>query len=370
MLLTLTPTLLVMALFGWQSADIKDDETVIFFPTFGQFDPQAGVWNLDIHGWIFEPETDSRKRAAALGLLRRVLGLEADAEETEMFRQRARSFLVDNERGKELSIRLAGRTHTLGKSAANGHFQATLRLTKEEAEAALRMQTAPGGGELLAAARWLSFEAITPVGDKRTFSGAAQLIEDRGLSVISDIDDTIKESNVRDRRELLANTFLRKFKSVDGMAELYARWQREGAAFHYVSASPWQLFAPLEEFRQAAGFPRGTFHMQLFRIKDTSSLNFFGPHDEHKLAAVEALLTAFPNRRFVLVGDSGERDPEIYGTLARKHPQRIAHVFIRKVTNEDPHGERFRTALRDVRAERWRVFEKAEELRNVTFMVD
>jgi len=383
MLPILAPALVTMAVFAAYADAIKDDENVVFFPTFGRFDAEAGVWNVAIHGWIFEPETDSRKRAAALGLLRHLLGLEANAEETAIFRERARTFLVDNERGKELSIRLAGKTHPLGKSAVNGHFQANLRLTKEEADAALHEQAAasaktvvpntsdkagpesrPASQEMPSPGR-LTFTALSQAGDRRTFAGSVQLIDDSGVSVISDIDDTIKVSNVRHRRELLANTFLRKFQPAEGMADLYTRWQRAGAAFHYVSAGPWQLFAPLEEFRRAFGFPQGTFDMQLFRIKDSSSLNFLGPHDEHKIAAIEPLLAAFPNRRFVLVGDSGERDPEIYGTLARKYPKRIAHIFIRNVTKEDPHCERFRTAFHDVPEERWRVFEKVEEIKDV-----
>ena len=63
-----------------------------------------------------------------------------------------------------------------------------------------------------------------------------------GLSIIW-YRDTVKVSNVN-KRELLANTFLREFTPIEGMAALFRRWGRaHGAVFHYVSASPWQLWA-------------------------------------------------------------------------------------------------------------------------------
>jgi len=63
-----------------------------------------------------------------------------------------------------------------------------------------------------------------------------------GVSIISDIDDTIKISNVVNKRSLLKNTFYNYFKPVDGMNELYQKWSEQNCQFHYVSSSPWQLY--------------------------------------------------------------------------------------------------------------------------------
>ena len=82
------------------------------------------------------------------------------------------------------------------------------------------------------------------------------LVPPEGLSIISDIDDTVKVSNVLNKRELLANTFLREFTPIEGMAALFRRWGRaHGAVFHYVSASPWQLQPELQAFLQDAVRP-------------------------------------------------------------------------------------------------------------------
>jgi phosphatidate phosphatase APP1 len=54
-------------------------------------------------------------------------------------------------------------------------------------------------------------------------------------------------------------------------------------------------------------------------------------HDDYKLGRLEQLATSFPGLRFLLVGDSGERDPEIYRAFQKKHPDRVVAVVIRKV---------------------------------------
>jgi phosphatidate phosphatase APP1 len=182
---------------------------------------------------------------------------------------------------------------------------------------------------------------------------------------VSDIDDTVKESHVTDRGELLANTFLREFRAVAGMAETYRTWAAREAVFHYVSASPYQLHEPLTRFLDSAGFPTGSMDMKRFRWKDSSVANLFASSPEIKRPAIEALLTAFPRRKFALVGDSGEEDPELYADLARNHPEQVVRVLIRDVAGDGLRSTRFAEAFRGLPRERWVVFREAAELRDV-----
>jgi phosphatidate phosphatase APP1 len=64
-------------------------------------------------------------------------------------------------------------------------------------------------------------------------------------------------------------------------------------------------------------------------------------------------------RKLVLVGDSGERDPEIYGFIARKYPKRVHKIFIRAVKGEKSDDERFLKAFDTVPREKWLVFNDA-----------
>ncbi len=335
-------------------SSVKSDEQVVFFPTAGQQDRATDTWTVPIHGWIFEPETDSASRGAAIKLFRKRMGIPADAADAAVLRRRAAAFIVDNERGKELSVRIGAKTYPLGESEKNGHFRGIVRLTAAEVD---QLQT---GGHV--ADGWLTFRLASKVRDDRTFTGRVQLIGPEGVSVISDIDDTIKITNVTDREALLANTFCRPFASVPGMARVYRNWQKAGAVFHYVSASPWQLYGPLGGWLTADNFPAGSMHLKSFRWKDRTFLELFEDSDAVKRPVIETLLGQYPARRFILVGDSGEKDPELYGELARKYPRQITGVLIRQQGPQPPSKARLASAFRNVPPEKVKVFAAAAEI--------
>lgn len=335
---------------GDVNSPIKSDEEVLFFPTYGRLDETGKSWAIAVHGWIYEPELGSLARRKLLDQLGRSLGIDEQAADMATFEKRARAFIVDNERGKTIPIRIGETVDQVGLSGRNGHFEGSLRLSVESAE---KLKQEQG---------WVHFHAVTQARDDREFAGRIQLISRTGISVISDIDDTIKVSEVRDRKALLANTFLRAFQAVPGMAECYQGWAERGAAFHYVSASPWQLYCPLAEFLRENDFPDGTLHLKDFRWKDTSFFSLFQSPEATKRRAIEPILQAFPNRRFILVGDSGEKDPEIYQGLLLKYKTQIARIFIRDVTGEEATSERYTRLFKDVPSVRWKVFRDAGDL--------
>lgn len=166
---------------------------------------------------------------------------------------------------------------------------------------------------------------------------------------------------MRNRHELIRNTFSRPFKPAPGMAALYASWATNaGAQFHYVSAGPWQLYPPLSEFILSEGFPAGIFHMKYFRVKDETFWDLFKSPERYKPGVIEPMLKRFPERRFILVGDSGEKDPEIYGGIARRHKKQIAKICIRDVT--DDLEARYLDAFEGLPRELWTIFKDPAEL--------
>jgi hypothetical protein len=332
------------------ASSLKPDEEVVFYTSFGWRTNDG--WEIQIHGVIFEPE----KRAASIAALRHALGLSGvklnDAER-DCFARNARLFLTDHERGKKFALRVGGREFQADKSSPDGGFSVTVRLTNEEVRKSAGINN-----------RLLPVEVVLPGTDSRRFTGEIALIENRGLTVISDIDDTIKVTNVRNRKAMLRNTFLREFEAVPGMAGLYAEWAKAGTQVHYVSASPVQLYAPLAMFIQTNGFPRGVFHLKPFRWKDQSFFGLFADPQQYKIKTIEPLLTRFPQRRFVLVGDSGERDPEAYAALARKYPIQVVRIFIRDVTNENASAPRYEKVFRGLPPELWFIFREPTEIQN------
>jgi phosphatidate phosphatase APP1 len=126
------------------------------------------------------------------------------------------------------------------------------------------------------------------------------------------------------------------------MAALYQGWAASGpVAFHYVSGSPYQLYPALTTFTRRDGFPEGSFHLRKFRLKDRSVLQFFGDPLTFKVETIDPLMRQFPERKFVLVGDSGEHDPEVYAELASRFPSQVAAILIRDVRGETLASPRF-----------------------------
>jgi len=177
-------------------------------------------------------------------------------------------------------------------------------------------------------------------------SGKICLIPTQGISVVSDIDDTIKETCVGNRHELLHNTFLREFKSVPEMAEIYQQWASLGSSFHYVSASPWQMFESLDQWRKEGKFPLGTVHLRNFRLRD-QLLKKVILHRKGKRSAIQKLIRNLPGRRYILIGDSGEKDPEIYSKISRKFPGNIAGLFIRALPDHPIDTDRWQKICDD-----------------------
>lgn len=109
------------------------------------------------------------------------------------------------------------------------------------------------------------------------------------------------------RDAIIRNTFFRTATQFPGMSTVYSSWAEQGAHVHYVSNSPWQVYPALSEFIRGNNFPAGSMHL---RVVNTSDLIRKKP-GQHKIDVITQILQDFPHRRFVLVGDSGERDPEM-----------------------------------------------------------
>ncbi|OAD70868.1 hypothetical protein PHYBLDRAFT_64058 [Phycomyces blakesleeanus NRRL 1555(-)] len=161
-------------------------------------------------------------------------------------------------------------------------------------------------------------------------TGLVSLIRPSGISIISDIDDTIKDTRVLNgARTVISNTFFKEPKDVDGMADAYMGWYTQGASFHYVSNSPFQLLPMLDRFIHQNQFPPGSIHLRADSSLFSRLVKVAG---QAKRDAILLIMSDFPHRRFVLVGDSGEIDLEIYSQIALENPGRILKIFIRDVT--------------------------------------
>ena len=90
---------------------------------------------------------------------------------------------------------------------------------------------------------------------------------------------------------------------------------------------------------------------------------FFKEREKHKRETIETLFKDFPRRKFILIGDCGEKDPEIYGDLMRRYPKQVDRILLRDPSDEGNITERLQAALRDIPSDRWQVFKDAAEVK-------
>ncbi|KAJ4368917.1 hypothetical protein N0V83_005999 [Neocucurbitaria cava] len=175
--------------------------------------------------------------------------------------------------------------------------------------------------------------------DKLSATEQVIITDSQGISVISDIDDTIKHSAIGSgAREIFRNAFIRDLVdlTIDGVQEWYNQMAEMGVKFHYVSNSPWQLYPVISKYFSLAGLPPGSFH-----LKQYSGMlqGIFEPVAERKKVTLDKIARDFPERNFILIGDSGEADLEVYTDFVLENPGRVVAVFIRDVTT--PEGPKF-----------------------------
>lgn len=172
---------------------------------------------------------------------------------------------------------------------------------------------------------------------------------DARFGVISDIDDTVLHSSILDWKTAAQLTFLhnaRTRKPLLGVAALYRALQRGVAGrdlnpIFYVSNSPWNLYDLLEDFLELNGIPQGPTSLRRLGLHEGEIL---GAGGEPKLGRVRTLLQRYPTLRWVLLGDSGQADAEVYGQVAHEFGDRVIAIYIRDV---DPQADSPRDAFVD-----------------------
>ncbi|XXF76470.1 App1 family protein [Myxococcaceae bacterium GXIMD 01537] len=149
------------------------------------------------------------------------------------------------------------------------------------------------------------------------------------LLVVSDFDDTVAVTKVTDKKALVVNALMRDSESqevVPGMAAFYGCLRQPGtsAAFALVSGSPVQYVSRVSDFLARHRFPPFALY-----LRDLGPSTMSG----YKQPAIRSLLRRFP-QPVVLVGDSGEHDPEVYAQIREEFPGRVRAIYIRDAGGE------------------------------------
>ncbi len=316
------------------SAFFRDAEDVIFYPTYGA--QQAAGWRIDIRAKVQEPRDVGAVAAAVLRL-----APTREGHDLATLNTRLADFVADDQSDEEILVafdadsagtpyRIAAGNGTFPRSNVDGVVEGTLTLPDTVAQRLLTEQGAKDG--------WLTYHAVSK---DHTGSGRVRLIGPTGVSVISDIDDTIKVTEIpAGARVIVKNTFYRDFVSTTELAAVYKEFA--SAPVHYVSGGPWQMYRPLAKFLIDGRYPEGSFHMKPLTgglrsaVTSVERLARFvtpGGTFKHKTAEITRIMERFPGRTFVLIGDSGEQDPEVYRGVKNRFGARVERIVIRDLTN-------------------------------------
>jgi phosphatidate phosphatase APP1 len=173
--------------------------------------------------------------------------------------------------------------------------------------------------------------------------------------VVSDIDDTVLQSDATHLIKMARHVFLGNAHTrlpFPGVAALYR------ALFHgksgdemnplfYVSSSPWNLYDLLSQFFHLQDIPIGpVLFLRDWGISEDEILPT--GHHKHKIGVIRRMLESYRNMPFILVGDSGQADPEIYAELVEQYPERIQAVYIRNVSHDLKRPEAIRDLAKKV----------------------
>ncbi|KAK9236061.1 hypothetical protein V1525DRAFT_434114 [Lipomyces kononenkoae] len=165
------------------------------------------------------------------------------------------------------------------------------------------------------------------------------IIEPFGVSLISDIDDTVKHTGITGAKKgIFKNVFVKDYTELEikGVADWYQKLNKLGVPIHYVSNSPWQLYPSIAKFLHRAGLPTGSVHLKHY---NGFLYGLLEPAVERKRFNLESILVDFPQRKFILVGDSGEMDLEAYVALTCQFPDQVLAIYIRDVTSKYSDGD-------------------------------
>ena len=225
-----------------------------------------------------------------------------------------RHFLTDELPGVPLRITVAGKT-VMTFTDPEGYFRVRLQPDPEQ----LVSPWTDGIVELAGEYRGLTAPHIAPL--RVRVPG-----NDAKFGIISDIDDTILETGVERVGHMIRQTLTGSALTrtpFPGAPELYRDLAASVNPVFYVSSSPWNLHTFLTAFLENRDFPAGP--VLLRDLLGTAAGR------EQKHARINEVLEQHPGLDFVLMGDSGEKDPEIYAATVRDHPGRILAMYIREV---------------------------------------
>lgn len=239
-----------------------------------------------------------------------------------------RRFFTDDFAGVKVDVHFLGQTKTVVTNKY-GIFSCTFQHTLKEV---------PNG--IWQKVRFTLPEKIHVRQKPANFQGEIMVIRHNPqFGIISDIDDTILVSYATNTlmklRLMFFNNALTRlpFEGVSAFYQSLQEGTAEGAynPLFYLSNSEWNLYDLLHEFIEFNRIPKGPLLLREMEIKILRFWKLREYNKNHKAEKLRQLMHFFGNMKFILIGDSGQKDPEVYLSIVREFPGRVLAVYIRDI---------------------------------------
>ncbi|RKP15310.1 hypothetical protein BJ684DRAFT_14429 [Piptocephalis cylindrospora] len=351
---------------------LPETTEVLMYPTWAtnsKYDTNNG-WFAYMHGVVFKRHSPSFFNRLTIKAFSKHYG-DNTPDERDRLKGRLSYFFADHSKRKTGvsvmdDITLSGSSQRLPRMSldSDGHFNAD--------SVAL-----PGQGYF--PGDIVQFQVRLPT-TNRVYFGRCHLYGSTGWSILTDIDDTIKDTRVPKYAQMFRKAFMEKYEAVPGMVDLFqylsvklATQESPDVGFHYISGTPFALMPSLDRWLKRSNFPPGPVHLAKFRIKDPSTLYNLPKYVQFKVNEMGRVHKDFPRRKFILFGDSGQGDEKAYAQLMKSDGgDRYQCMFIRLVSGIDEAAEyklnrleRWVTSLSDIPQTRWRLFRDPKELYDI-----
>lgn len=249
----------------------------------------------------------------------------------ENFRRSVKMLETDEVPGAKVRVRFAG--------------QEKLIAADEEGYVLCDFDAAASPGGVFAPGRpEVAFELIEPHArkqEKTRFQGEIFIPRhDAQWVIVSDVDDTVLHTQATSLVKMAVGTlFSNAYGRIafPGVAAFYRALHKADAQgkdgrnpIFYLTSSPWNVYDMIKTFCEFHGLPAGPLLMRDLGVGGGRSLK--GGHEEHKLARARELLELYPEQRFILIGDTGQHDAEIYLEVCRQSAARVLAVYLRDVS--------------------------------------
>ncbi|GIG39377.1 App1 family protein [Cellulomonas phragmiteti] len=223
-----------------------------------------------------------------------------------------RSFFTAAVAGAPVDVTVGGRTHHL-TTDRGGYVDAVVESDLE-----------PGWHDV----------TLTSLDDARTTARVVVVGPEPTVGIVSDIDDTVMVTRLP--RPLVAawNVFVRHEnarEAVPGMSNLYReiRAARPDSPVVYLSTGAWNAAPAIGRFLRRHDYPAGPL---LLTDWGPTNTGLFRSGQRHKVTQLRRLFDELPQVRWILVGDDGQHDPQIYAGAVARHPDKVEAVLIRQLT--------------------------------------